>query len=269
MSWGKKNYRDMPWRRTHDPYRILVSEIMLQQTGVERVRTKYTEFIKSFPIVAALASAPLGSVLRVWSGLGYNRRAKFLHEAARMIIKEYEGKFPRDMTELRRLSGIGLSTAAAVSSFAFGKDEPMIDTNVRRILARVFFPHVPIPSDKELYAFAKGLIPKGKGRQWNYALLDIGAMECLARGHKDTCPLQSLHGPVADFIYKKPQSRFKDSRRYYRGRIIALLRENPEGLTEKFITKHFPHAPYDLKQLCVDLNKEGLIEKNGVKYKLP
>jgi A/G-specific adenine glycosylase len=216
----------MPWRRTHDPYRILVSEIMLQQTGVDRVRGKYAEFLAQFPDVSLLAHAPLGAVLRVWSGLGYNRRARYLHECAKKVVHEHGGKFPATFEELIKLPGIGMSTAGALLAFSFGGDTPMIDTNIRRILVRVFFNKV-LPSDKELYAFALSLIPKGKGkyrgRAWNYAMLDLGATLCTARNHSDACPLMKLHGKVGDFVYKKPQKKFAGSRRQTRGQILRLL----------------------------------------------
>lgn len=235
--WHKNHYREMSWRpktrdaRTPlDPYRILVSEIMLQQTQVDRVRTKYDEFLKKFPHVFALARASLGDVLTAWSGLGYNRRAKYLHECAKAVAEKYNGKFPETFDELVQLPGIGRSTAGALLAFSFGADTPMIDTNIRRILIRVFFrKHASrkgldlFPSDAELYVFAESLIPKGKGRAWNYAMLDLGASYCSARNHSEECPLAELHGPVSDFVYKKPQKKFKDSPRFYRGRIIKLL----------------------------------------------
>lgn len=244
--WHRTHYRDMPWRNTRDPYRIFVSEIMLQQTQVDRVRKKYAEFLRKFPTVSALAKAPLADVLRVWSGLGYNRRARYLHECAKTVVRKYGGKFPDDFDTLRALPGIGPSSAAAVLAFAFDRDLPMIDTNIRRILVRVFFggksaktvrgrtlgtnssrsdlvPFPRTPSDKELYGLAKSLIPEGKGREWNYAMLDLGATLCTARHHCDDCPFMRLHGRVGDFQYKKPQKKFAGSNRFYRGRILHAL----------------------------------------------
>ena len=226
--WHKRHYRDMPWRHTRNPYRILVSEIMLQQTQVDRVRAKYAEFLKKFPNVRALARAPLGDVLRTWSGLGYNRRAKYLHECAKMVVREHGGELPNDFEKLKKLPGIGLSTAGALRAFAFAKDEPMIDTNIRRILTRTFFNQRSGKNtrDKELYLFAKSLIPKGKGRAWNYAMLDLGATFCTARNHSEKCPLIKLHGEVSDFYNKKPQKKFAGSRRFYRGRILKFLTQH-------------------------------------------
>lgn len=265
--WHKDHYRDMPWRKTRNPYRILVSEIMLQQTQVDRVRIKYGDFLKAFPTTEVLAQASLGDVLRVWSGLGYNRRAKYLHECAKAVVSIYGGKFPKDEAELKKLPGIGLSTAAALMSFSFCEDTPMIDTNVRRILSRVFF-KTGIPADKELYAFAKTLIPEGKGREWNYAMLDVGATLCTARNHSDECPFKRLHGVVTDFVYKKSQTKFTNSRRFYRGKILQLLAKEKKvslATLHKFIGKKLP----EMTEILRDLKKEGLVTVENGKIVLP
>ena len=224
FAWHKKHYRPMAWRDTHDPYRILVSEVMLQQTQVSRVIEKYPAFLKKFPTTTKLARAPLRDVLILWSGLGYNRRAKYLQLCAKEVVAKHGAKFPDTFDALVKLSGIGISTAGALLAFSFSHDTPMIDTNIRRILVRVFFKK-KIPTDKELYAFASSIIPKGKGREWNYAMLDLGATLCTARNHSDECPLSRLHGKVGDFVYKKPQKKFAGSDRLYRGKILKLLTE--------------------------------------------
>lgn len=271
--WHKNGYRDMPWRNTDDPYRILISEIMLQQTQVDRVRTKYDEFLKKFPTVTVLAKAPLGEVLRVWSGLGYNRRAKYLHECAKKVAAEYAGKFPATFKELTALPGIGMSTAGALLAFSFGEEAPMIDTNVRRILTRVFFPQcqgvaLTLPSDKELYAFASALIPKGKGRAWNYAMLDAGATRCTARNHSPECPFVPLHGKVGDFVYKKPQKKFKESRRYYRGQILKLL-ATQHILDVHTLPEIFKKTDEEILSIVDDLEKERLILRRADRIMLP
>ncbi len=267
--WHQGHYRDMAWRKTNDPYRILVSEIMLQQTGVERVRDKYAEFLRAFPNVRSLAQASLGDVIRVWEGLGYNRRAKFLHDSAKKIIAEHRGQFPRDFEALTALPGIGLSTAAALRAFAFGEDEPMIDTNVRRILVRVFFPLTALPTDRALFDFAKKLIPEGKGKMWNYAMLDVAATLCTARAHADECPFVKLHGPVEDFSYKAPQSKFKNSRRFYRGRVLDLLRVEEMGLTEKSLLSKLGPMPYTAEEIMKGLQADGLVTAIRGRYSLP
>lgn len=263
--WHKTHYRPMAWRDTRDPYRILVSEIMLQQTQVERVREKYAEFLKRFPNVRKLAESPLGDVLRVWSGLGYNRRAKYLHETAKRVTLRYGGKFPDDIDELLALPGIGISTAAAVSAFAFDRDLPMIDTNVRRILVRVFFRDA-IPADMVLYAFAQLMIPKGKGRAWNYAMLDLGAMLCTARNHSEACPMDELHGVVEDFVHKRPQKKFLHSDRFYRGRIVAQLVGGPS--TKRNLAKTLGLTAPRIDALLHELLREKLIIQGKGKEKL-
>jgi A/G-specific adenine glycosylase len=275
FAWHKKNYRDMAWRNTRDPYHILISEIMLQQTQVARVREKYDEFLKKFPTAKKLAKAPLGEVLRVWSGLGYNRRAKYLHECAKKVVSLYAGKFPETYEELVTLPGIGRSTAGALLAFSFDADTPMIDTNIRRILIRVFYTQNLsrsdldiISGDRELYEFAASLIPKGKGRMWNYAMLDLGASYCSARNHSDECPLMSLHGPVTDFVYKKPQKKFKDSRRFYRGQIMKLLTKE-RTLPVVKLPKLLGKTRKEISPILEGLAKEHLIVIHRGKIAFP
>jgi A/G-specific adenine glycosylase len=231
------------------------------------VRLKYVEFLKKFPTVHALARASLGEVLRAWSGLGYNRRARYLHECAREVVRAYNGKFPSDFDMLIKFPGIGRSTAGALLAFSFAQDTPMIDTNIRRILARVFF-RKSIPGDKELYIFAQTLIPKGRGRMWNYAMLDLGATLCTARNHSDDCPLAELHGKVGDFIYKKPQKKFKESNRFYRGKIMRLLLEH-HTLTIPALAKHLNKTNREVRVLTSDLARERLITCARGKITLP
>ncbi len=257
----------MPWRETRDPYRILVSEIMLQQTQVDRVREKYKEFLNRFPVVEDLAHASLGDVLRVWSGLGYNRRAKYLHQAV-VTVHESDLSFPQTMEGLTSLPGIGRSTAAGVMAFAWNFPEPMIDTNVRRVLNRVFFP-LEKKTDQELYLFAKSIIPKGKGRMWNYALLDLAAMKCTARNHAHDCPLMILHGKLVEHFPKKKHVRFEDTDRYARGRIIAELRRVHEGLPLKSLSQYAQRSIQKTQTLLQKLLSEHLIVKEKSFYKLP
>ncbi len=269
FAWHKKNYRDMAWRGTRDPYRILVSEIMLQQTQVARVREKYAEFLKKFPTAKKLAAAPLGEVLKAWSGLGYNRRAKFLHNCAKEVVAKHGGKFPDTFEELVELPGIGISTAGALLAFSFGEETPMIDTNIRRILVRVFFKK-NIPSDKELYAFASSIIPKGKGREWNYAMLDLGATLCTARNHSaydSDCPLQKLHGKVGDFIYKKPQKKFAGSDRFYRGKLLRTLTLG--RVRVESVPKLLELKKTESIKIVKKLISEKLVEKKGIWLILP
>ncbi len=266
--WHRTHYREMQWRNTRDPFFILVSELMLQQTQVARVKEKYAEFITMYPTVKKLAGAPLGDVLRIWSGLGYNRRAKFLHQCAKVIVQQYGSVFPDDYDELIQLPGIGRSTAGALLAFAFDKETPMIDTNIRRILARVFFKGEIVPSDKELYAFASQMIPKGKGSEWNYAMLDLGATQCTARNHAESCPMNALHGKVGDFQFKKPQKKFAGSNRFYRGQILQILtsKGNQRGTQ---ISSQLAGYEGEITTLLDALLKDGLIMKERGYYKVP
>ncbi len=267
LSFGRYGYRPMPWRDTRDPYRILVSEVMLQQTQVSRAMERYPRFIERFPTVRALAEAPLGAVLREWSGLGYNRRAKYLHQCAKRVIEDHDGKFPRTYDALVSLPGIGRSTAGALLAFAFGRDTPMIDTNIRRILIRVFFKgKKKIPTDDELYAFAESIIPPGKGRAWNHAMLDLGATLCSARGHSSDCPLMRLHGPVGDSTWKRPQKKFAGSNRYYRGKALRALAS--EGSMSETRLVRLLAGCDDPSGVLLALRSEDLIEKRGRNYRL-
>jgi len=267
FSFYRKHGHTMPWRTTRDPYRILVSEIMLQQTGVDRVRQKYQEFLEKFPTITALAEASLGSVLRVWSGLGYNRRAKYLHDCAKEIMKS-KGRFPKTMDELILLPGIGRSTAAGVMAFAWNLPEPMIDTNIRRVLHRVFFPETK-HTDEELYVFAKAMIPKGRGREWNYAMLDCAAMKCTARNHARDCPLGFLHGAIEEEKRKKGSVRFVDTHRYARGRILEALRGTKHPISSRILARFAHRTTKEAQALLQKLEKEGLVVKNGSRYELP
>lgn len=274
FAWSDENWFPMDWRTKKrdqakglDPYRVLVSEVMLQQTYVARVKEKFKEFVERFPDVDSLAAAPLGDVLRLWSGLGYNRRAKFLHDCAKSVVVNYEGKFPRDFKELQKLPGVGISTAAAIMAFAHNESYPMIDTNVRRVLARTFFDGKP-PSDKELLAFAVEIIPGGRGRAWNYAMLDLAREVCTARDHKESCPLFDLHGEVGDFVYKKPQSKFKGSKRSYRAALVRALVKG-EKLTRENAEGFFKETPYDGRLAVDELISEGLIAQKKNIITLP
>ena len=189
LAWYRRHGRDLPWRRTRDPYRILVSEVMLQQTQVDRVEPKYHEWLERYPTLDALASAPEDEVTRTWYPLGYNIRPIRLHGIAREAVARYGGTIPSSEDELLSMKGIGRYTAGAVRSFAFGIDAPILDTNVARVLARVFLPKANPKQGADrtrLWNLSKALIPRGKGYDFNQALMDFGATVCTAR--KPACP---------------------------------------------------------------------------------
>ncbi|MGH7175700.1 MAG: A/G-specific adenine glycosylase, partial [Minisyncoccia bacterium] len=173
--YKKEGRHNLPWRKTRDPYKILVSEVMLQQTQVERVIPFYTEFTKRWPSFGALADAPLAEVLKAWQGLGYNRRAKMLRAAAKEIIERLGGKFPKTAEELDRLPGIGHYTANAIAAFAFTRDAVFIETNIRTAILYNFFAGKKKVSDTQIRRILEELLPRGKSRVWNLALMDYGA----------------------------------------------------------------------------------------------
>ncbi len=237
LDWYDRNGRSLPWRGIRDPYAVLVSEVMLQQTQVDRVIPKYREFLDRFPDFATLAAAPAGDVIRAWSPLGYNRRAVRLHNIARAVGAK--GGLPRDVEGLRRLEGIGEYTGAAVACFAFDEQVAVVDTNVRRVLTRLAGASNPPPAT--LRRAATDLLPDGQANAWNQAMMDLGATVCTAAAPRcGDCPFavvcafalkggedagQTAGRPPA----RKSEAPFAGSRRYYRGRVVDWLRALPPG----------------------------------------
>ncbi len=243
LQWYTENKRDLPWRRTTDPYKIMVSEIMLQQTQVERVIPKYLAFIERFPTVKDLAQASPGEVLALWSGLGYNGRALRLQKAAKIIYERYEGIIPHSREQLLTLPGIGPYTANALLSFAFNLPYPCIDTNIRRILLHEL--HLPEHTSIDaLYTIAQTLIPEGKSREWHNALMDYGNV-VLTSKKTGIKPLTT-------------QSKFLHSRRWYRGQIMKLLVQH-KTVTLGHLCKTFQKEKEWLAGLLEEMAEEGLV----------
>jgi A/G-specific adenine glycosylase len=194
LKWYREHGRDLPWRNTSDPYHILVSEVMLQQTQVDRVIPKYNEFLTRYPSFEELADAPVTEVKKTWYPLGYNIRPERLHSIACETVERYGGKLPRDAEELLSFKGIGRYTAGAIRSFAFNEDAPILDTNVIRVLHRVFLATgIPKAHTTQLWALSEALIPRGKGYDFNQALMDFGALVCIARDpYCLLCPMKSF-----------------------------------------------------------------------------
>jgi A/G-specific adenine glycosylase len=200
-AWFRRNARDLPWRRTRDAYRILVSELMLQQTQVSRVVDYYADFLERFPTLADVARAKPSRVTEAWDGLGYYARARNLHKLARQVTdggRAPERTLPSDATDLRQLPGIGAYTAGAVSSFAYERRAPLVDTNVARVLQRVFAPSVQVKSSKgqrQLWSIAEAILPRTGRATWthNQALMELGALVCTARiAHCQRCPVRAV-----------------------------------------------------------------------------
>lgn len=239
LSWFAVNRRDLPWRLSRDPYRILVSEVMLQQTQVDRVLPYYERFLEQFPDARALASALTADVIKSWAGLGYNRRAVNLQRTAQYVVEHLGGQFPSDVEALRKLPGIGPYTAGAISCFAFEQDVAFVDTNIRRVLHRVFFGvDVPTPTatERQIVAVGEAAVPPGNGWTWNQALMEFGALQCTARKPACViCPLQtscrafpailSALGELPRGVRLKREAPFAGSNRFYRGRVLAALRD--------------------------------------------
>jgi A/G-specific adenine glycosylase len=237
----------LPWRTTRDPYRILVSETMLQQTQVERVIPLYEAFVARFPTFEALGAAEAGDVVRAWRGLGYNSRAVRLHALANAVVARHGGALPRETVQLRALPGIGAYTAAAVRAFAFDLDDAAVDVNVRRVIHRVAFgvEHPPRAAEGTLDTLAIAAVPRGAAHDWNSAMMDLGATLCTARAPKClVCPLRDecVAAPVdrAQLAERAranapsaPQGKppFERTTRFLRGRIVDRLRDLVAGET--------------------------------------
>jgi A/G-specific adenine glycosylase len=193
LKWYREYGRDLPWRKTSDPYHILVSEVMLQQTQVDRVIPKYHEFLERYPSFEDLAEAPVADVKKTWYPLGYNIRPERLHSIACETVERYGGKLPSDAEELLSFKGIGRYTAGAIRSFAFNEDAPILDTNVIRVLHRVFVAEGDPKTQKAmLWDLSEALIPRGKGYDFNQAIMDFGATVCTARDpYCLLCPMKS------------------------------------------------------------------------------
>lgn len=243
--------RKLPWRKNVNPYRVLISEIMLQQTQVERVIEKYRQFLSAFPDFHALAGARMPELLAVWSGMGYNRRALSLLSLAKRVVAEHRGRLPSTLDELLSLPGIGKYTAGAVMAFAFDKPVVFMDTNIRRVYIHEFFHDRNGIHDHELMPFVEQTMDAVNPRKWYNALMDYGAM--LKR--------QQVNPNRRSAHYTR-QSPFENSNRQVRGKILKLLvQESP--LSAAQIVKRACADPERVKNNLVQLEKEGFIKKKG------
>ncbi len=254
--------RDLPWRRTTDPYRILVSEFMLQQTRVERVLTKYPEFLGQFPEIGALARAPKNEVLLAWQGLGYNRRALALHETAKKIRDEFNGAVPLDRTTLDSFPGIGGATAGAIIVFSTNRPEIFIETNIRRVYIHLFFPDTAKVHDREIEPILVKTLLKKRPREFYYALMDYGSALGKGFGDPNGSALGRAGNPNARSASFTRQSRFEGSDRQVRGMILRHLLAR-DGAGEEELKDLVSIEPGRLERILKSLEKEGFIERAG------
>ena len=276
LDWYGAQARDLPWRRTRDPYRILVSEIMLQQTQASRAAVAFAEFTSRFPTVRTLAGASVAEVLTAWRGLGYNRRAVGLHKAARSIVEEHAGVVPQNLTALRALPGVGDYTARAVLAFAYGQDVGPVDTNVARVLSRAVAGRAL--NRREAQSLADALVPEGQGHAWSSALMDLGARHCTARRPAcDSCPVlrtcawQRSGGedPAgATAVRARSPSPFAGSDRYHRGRLVDALRAGPVAAADLAIAARVTDR-VKAAALAQRLVADGLAEWDAGSLRLP
>lgn len=271
VTWYQDDHRSFPWRETDDPYAILVSEVMSQQTQLDRIVDPWEAFLDRWPTADALASADRSDVVAFWSDhrLGYNNRARYLHEAAEQLRTEFDGDFPRDPDSLEALMGVGPYTATAVASFAFDTGGAVVDTNVKRVLYRAF----DIPDDDEAFQTAAAeLVPSGAPGTWNNAIMELGGVACQQTPNCDggACPWRTWCQAYRTGDFTAPdvptQPSFEGSRRQFRGRIVRTLAEDDElalaDLGSKIRVDYTPDGEGGrdwLRDLLADLESEGLV----------
>jgi A/G-specific adenine glycosylase len=252
LHFYQENGRDLPWRKTTNPYYILLSEIMLQQTQVSRVISYYEQWIRLWPTIQDLANSEYKAVLQQWMGLGYNRRAQYLHQTAKIISIEFTGDVLTAMIHYKKLPGIGIYTSKAVQIFSANADIATVDTNIRRIFIHEFNLPETI-SDTELFGIAERCLPKGRSRDWHNALMDYGAMKITA--------LETGIKP------KTQQSKFEGSDRQIRAKILRILLK--ESVSSEYLQKDLKVEKERLKQILEKMKDEGSIERSNQRYHLP
>lgn len=253
-SYYREYGRDLPWRKTHDPYHILVSEIMLQQTQVQRVTEKYEQFTNVFPDFPSLAMAPLRKILREWQGMGYNRRAIALKEIAQKVVEEFDGNLPISVETLMTFPGIGRATAAAIAAFAFQHSTVFIETNIRRVFIHCFFQDMINIKDDEILLLVESTLDTDNPREWYYALMDYGVML-----------KQKYENPNRRSAHYQKQSPFQGSNRQIRGMVLKLLVQE-SCTSEHEIAQKVNISGEKLKNNLTQLLKEGFVKKVRGKY---
>jgi A/G-specific adenine glycosylase len=272
LAWGVPRLRDLPWRRTRDPWAVLVSEVMLQQTQATRVIPRWELFLDRFATVEACAAAPLAEVLREWQGLGYPRRARNLHLTAQRITEL--GAFPRDLEGLLALPGVGSYTARAVMAFAFELDAALVETNIARVYARVAGERL---TPGRVQSLADAHCPSGEAWVWNQCLMDLGAVLCRPSGPRcDECPLSAscawhaeggADPAIGSAGVSTRQARFDGSDREARGRLMKALTEGPVG--REHVASVMQRDAATASRLVEALIREGMCQTNGLTLRLP
>lgn len=272
LAWGVPRLRDLPWRHTRDPWEVLVSEVMLQQTQVARVLDRWPRFLARFPTAQACAAAPLADVLREWQGLGYPRRARNLHAAAAAVVAA--GGFPDDLAGLCALPGVGPYTARAVLAFAFERDAAVVDTNIARVYARFEGRRL---TAGEVQRRADEALPEGAAWVWNQCLMDLGAVVCRPTPACDECPLAATCAwrgspTTADPArgsagVSTPQARFDGSDRQARGRLLAALGNGALPVAD--VAPVMERSEAVAARLLAALVADGLVETSGGRVALP
>ena len=263
--------RDLPWRRTRDPWAILVAEFCCQQTQAVRAVAAYERCLERFPTPAACAAAPLRDVLEAWRGLGYYRRARALHDTAVAIVQRHDGAVPDDLDALRRLPGIGPYTARAILAFAFERDVAVVDTNVARVLARAVA-NRPLTAS-EAQRLADSLVPAGRGWAHNQAMLDLGALSCTPVARCATCPVrpscrwhrsgQGEPDPARRTAFSsRPQASFRGSDREGRGRLLHAALDAPVAAGALAAAAGWPGDPARARRVADEMVAEGLLESS-------
>lgn len=282
LAWYDATGRTLAFRATRDPYAVLVSELMAQQTQAARAAEAWTAWMTRFPSVRALAVAPVADVLRAWAGLGYNRRAVHLHRAAMAIVADFGGVVPDTVEGLVSLPGVGPYTARAVAAIAFGLPVGAVDTNVRRVLGRVVAGGPEAFSAGDLQNLADAVVPADRAGDWTHALMDVGARLCRPRRPLCAdCPAIAWcryaagerAAPVAAPARRSPEPAFPTTTRWLRGRILARARDAADGAWIPFWAAIGEHGPHAVREAVAALASEGLLEArpapDGPEARLP
>ncbi|MGC1511305.1 MAG: A/G-specific adenine glycosylase [Acidimicrobiales bacterium] len=278
LDWGGEVRRDLPWRATRDPWAVLVSELMLQQTQVARVVPRWEAFLSRFPSAPVCAAAPVAEVVQAWAGLGYNRRALNLHRSAQTVVDRHGGELPRDLEALLALPGVGPYTARAVLVFAFEQDRGLVDTNAGRFLARAAMGRSLARGEAQ--SVADGLVPEGHGWAWGQAVFDLGAMVCTRRVPScGACPLQAHCAwanagfPAPDPVVGSagvsvPQSTFAGSDRQGRGRLVDALRRGPVSYVDLATVMGWPDDVSRARLVADRVVADGLATRDDAAFRL-